>query len=136
MQDTFAQVLARPRFLRRDDDIGYLLRTLRNVHSNRLRTISRRPRSVEIEAQPEPASTRSSWQPEGALEASELFTAIASLPPDARDVLIAVDVIGLSYGEAARALGILGATATTRLHRARRRVVELLNGHPEDVRGR
>lgn len=33
-----------------------------------------------------------------------------------------VDVAGLSYREAGRALGVPEATVTTRLHRARRRV--------------
>lgn len=134
VQETFAQVLARPRFLRREDDIGYLLRALRNVHSNHLRTLSRRPRSVELERRAEPVSIRASWQPEDALDASELFEAISALPPDARDVLVAVDVVGLSYREAAAALGILEATVTTRLHRARSRVVDLLNGDPVSER--
>jgi RNA polymerase sigma-70 factor (ECF subfamily) len=134
VQDTYAQVLSRPRFLRREDDIGYLLRALRNVHANRLRTLSRRPRSVDSETQAEPVSARSSWQPEDALDASELFTAISSLPPDARDVLVAVDVVGLSYREAGSALGIREATVTSRLHRARSRVVEVLNGDPVSER--
>jgi RNA polymerase sigma-70 factor (ECF subfamily) len=31
VQETFAKVLAKPRFLRNDDDLGYLLRVLRNT---------------------------------------------------------------------------------------------------------
>ena len=38
VQDTYARVLARPRFLRREDDLGYLLRVLRNTFLNTKRT--------------------------------------------------------------------------------------------------
>ena len=43
-------------------------------------------------------------QPDAALEAAEVYGAIAALPNDLRDVIVAVDVAGLSYKEAARAL--------------------------------
>jgi RNA polymerase sigma-70 factor (ECF subfamily) len=62
-------------------------------------------------------------QPEAALEASELYAAIAALPGDFRDVLVAVDVTGLSYKEAARALRIREGTVMSRLYRARQAVV-------------
>src|SRR6201987_3464314 len=45
VQETFARVLRRPRMLRADDDIGYLLRTLRNTFVSTRRTASRRPRT-------------------------------------------------------------------------------------------
>ena len=45
VQETYAGVLARPRWLRGEDDLGYLLRALRNTHAGRLRTASRRPRT-------------------------------------------------------------------------------------------
>lgn len=38
VQDTYARVLARPRFLRHDDDLGYLLQTLRNTFLSTRRT--------------------------------------------------------------------------------------------------
>ena len=38
--------------------------------------------------------------------------------------LVAVDVLGLSYAEAGRAVGAKEATVTTRLHRARTRLAE------------
>jgi len=44
------------------------------------------------------------------------------LPDDFRDVIVAVDVVGLSYGEAARAFSTKEATVTSRLYRARERV--------------
>jgi DNA-directed RNA polymerase specialized sigma24 family protein len=44
VQETYARVLARPRLLRHEDDLGYLLRTLRNTFLNQKRTESRRLR--------------------------------------------------------------------------------------------
>src|ERR1700751_1782391 len=45
VQETFASVLRRPRTLRADDDIGYLLRALRNTFLSTRRTASRLPRT-------------------------------------------------------------------------------------------
>ena len=42
---------------------------------------------------------------------------------------IAVDLVGLSYGEAGRLLGVREATITTRLYRARQRVAQTLTGN-------
>jgi RNA polymerase sigma-70 factor (ECF subfamily) len=64
--------------------------------------------------------------PEYALDVAELFRAIAALPADAAHAVVAVDVVGLSYAEAASLLRIKEATLTTRLHRARRRVARSL----------
>jgi RNA polymerase sigma-70 factor (ECF subfamily) len=58
---------------------------------------------------------------------AQVFPAIARLPESFRLALVAVDVAGLSYREAARALGAPEATVTTRLHRARRRVARELD---------
>ena len=41
VQDTFARVLARPRVVRHDDDLGYLLRVLRNTFISSRRTRAR-----------------------------------------------------------------------------------------------
>jgi DNA-directed RNA polymerase specialized sigma24 family protein len=44
VQETYARVLARPRLLRNEDDLGYLLRALRNTFLTQKRTESRRLR--------------------------------------------------------------------------------------------
>ena len=44
VQETYARLLARPRLLRNEDDLGYLLRALRNTFLNQKRTESRRLR--------------------------------------------------------------------------------------------
>lgn len=125
VQDTYARVLAKPRILRRDDDLGYLLRVLRNTFLNNLRSARRRPAPLELDPERDgiarPGDPR---HPEAALEVAELFGAIAGLPEDQRDAVVAVDVVGLSYAEAARALGAKEATITTRLHRGRQRLAD------------
>ncbi|HXJ65466.1 MAG TPA: sigma factor-like helix-turn-helix DNA-binding protein, partial [Actinomycetota bacterium] len=63
-----------------------------------------------------------------ALEAGELYRAISKLPDDYRDVLVAVDVTGLSYKEAAQALRIREGTVMSRLYRARQQVIRRVEG--------
>jgi RNA polymerase sigma-70 factor (ECF subfamily) len=128
VQDTYAKVLARPRVLHGTDDLGYLLRALDNTHRSRFRRRRRRPDEVPLEIEP-PARAAG---PADHYEVTELFATIAALPDDARAAVVAVDVVGLSYAEAAAMLDVKEATLTTRLHRARRRVAELLD--PEEAR--
>jgi RNA polymerase sigma-70 factor (ECF subfamily) len=123
VQETYARVLAKPRLLRSEDDLGYLLRALRNTFFLRLRTERRRPRTEPFPEEVEPAGGRT---PDAEVEAREVFAAIASLPDDFRDVLVAVDVAGLSYDETARALRIPHGTVMSRLYRARQQVARQL----------
>ncbi len=125
VQETCAAVLARPRWLRGGDDLGYLLRALRNTHAGRLRTASRRPRTTELG---ERAERRPRWDPEVTADVDALLRAVGDLPADFRDALVAVDLVGLTYREAARALRVREATLTSRLHRARMRVTARLDG--------
>ena len=126
VQETYALVLARPRWLRRDDDLGYLLRVLRNTHVSRLRANGRRPAEVPLDDHDEAISHLVAWDPEAAIEAGALFATIAQLPAAFREALVAVDIVGLSYREAGAALGVGESTITTRLHRARARVASEL----------
>jgi RNA polymerase sigma-70 factor, ECF subfamily len=128
VQETYARVLARPRLLRNDDDLGYLLRTLRNTFLNQKRTESRRLRTGPLPEELDLVADPHAVQPEAALEASELYAAVAALPGDFRDVLVAVDITGLSYKETARALHIREGTVMSRLYRARQQIVRRIDG--------
>lgn len=132
VQETFVRVLARPRQLRGDDELAYLMRVLRNTFLDSRRTASRRPQVTAQLDDLELADERST-DPEHALEAQELYESIAKLPEDFRLALVAVDIVGLSYSEAGRALKTREATITTRLHRARRRVVADIDGEDDET---
>ena len=116
VQETFVNVLKRPRLLRDGNELGYLLRALRNTYSSHYRTNARRRRDRALT---EDDAARSQ---EVRFEAREIMEAIASAPDAYRDAVIAVDLIGLSYQEAARALHTREATITTRLHRGREHI--------------
>jgi RNA polymerase sigma-70 factor (ECF subfamily) len=126
VQETFARVLSRRRVLRSDDELYYLMRVLRNTFLTSRRTAARRPLAVATLEEVVTADSRPMGRPDQALEVSELYATIAQLPQDFRDALVAVDVLGLSYREAARALGVREATITTRLFRARKQIAERL----------
>ena len=127
VQETYARVLARPRLLYREDDLGYLLRVLRNTFVSQRRTAARRPSTVALPDEPETAESPAAMQPEHAAEARLVYAAIAALPDAFRDALIAIDVAGLSYREAARALRVREGTVTSRLFRARQQVARALD---------
>jgi len=127
VQETFVRVLRKPRMLRSEDDLGYLLRVLRNTFISSRRAAARRPVASTPPETLELVQDRRSAQPEALYEASEVYAAIAQLPPDFRDAVVAIDVMGLSYREASRALRVREATITTRLHRGRQRIVRALD---------
>jgi RNA polymerase sigma-70 factor (ECF subfamily) len=122
VQETFARVLSRPRVIHGDEDLYYLMRVLRNTFLTSRRTAGRRPVTVATLEDVAAADPKPMGQPEQALEMQEVYATIAGLPEDFRLALVAVDVLGLSYREAARALHVREATITTRLFRARRQV--------------
>jgi RNA polymerase sigma-70 factor (ECF subfamily) len=120
VQETFANVLRRPRWLRDGNEIGYLMRALKNTYASRYRDAARFPDMRQLFEEDAPSSH------ESAFSARELMEAIASAPAHYRDAVIAVDVLGMSYREAARSLRTREATITTRLHRGRQHVAREL----------
>jgi RNA polymerase sigma-70 factor (ECF subfamily) len=131
VQETFARVLSRPRALHGNDDVYYLMRVLRNTFFTSRRTAGRRPITVATLEDVVAADRRPMGQPERALEMREVYATIATLPENFRLALVAVDVLGLSYREAARALRVREATLTTRLFRARRQLTGQLVSEPD-----
>ena len=124
VQDTFERVLRRPRFLRRDEDVVYLLRVLRNtwISSRRAkREPATSPAGEEIEAIEAPNDPIAQ-----AIEGAAVFEALQELTQPLREALVAVDVLGLSYREAAQALGTREGTIMSRLHRGRGQIADRL----------
>jgi RNA polymerase sigma-70 factor (ECF subfamily) len=134
VQETFARVLARPRVIR-EDDRAYLMRAMRNTFYSRLRTASRRPQQAATLEDIEPADPRAGNRPDRAAEFGDIMRAISELPEDFRLTIVAVDVLGLSYGEAAKALNAREATITTRLYRARERIAKQFDDSPPSGEG-
>jgi RNA polymerase sigma-70 factor (ECF subfamily) len=131
VQETFARILQKPRILRSDDDLGYLLRVLRNTFISMRRAQARRPQPSAPPEVLEFVEDPGAIQPHTRVELGELYDAISDLPPDFRDAVIAIDVVGLSYRQASRALRVREATITTRLHRGRQRIARQLAGEQD-----
>ena len=132
VQDTFARVLKRPRLLRSDNDVGYLLRALRNTHATRHRAARRRPITVPLLE----TDSNDGAEVVASIDARELMAAIAAAPQPYRDAVVAVDVVGLSYRQAARHLRTREATITSRLSRGRQHVARALGEPASAHRGR
>jgi RNA polymerase sigma-70 factor (ECF subfamily) len=127
VQETIARVLSRPRLIRGDGELAYLLRALRNTLVSQRRTEGRRPATAPL-TEEFGTGSRPQDDPAAAAETREVHDAIAELPDEFRDAIVAVDVAGLSYGEAARALEVPQGTLTSRLFRARDRLARRLAG--------
>jgi RNA polymerase sigma-70 factor (ECF subfamily) len=119
VQDVCVRVLSKPRMVTGDDDLGYLLRVLRNTFISSRRTAARRPATATAPEDMERFQAHDGSDPERAFEARQLYARIAELPEHQRDVLVAVDLIGLSYKEAAESLDVPTGTIMSRLYRAR-----------------
>jgi RNA polymerase sigma-70 factor (ECF subfamily) len=128
VQETYVKVLSKPRLLRREDDLGYLVKALRNTwydHLRRERT-RREATAAGVEDAAELAAPLARGNPEQALEASAVLDALAQLDEPYRETVAAVDVAGLSYAEAAKALGVRQGTVMSRLYRGREQVARAI----------
>src|SRR5687767_11232481 len=116
VQEVCLRVLAKPRVVR-GSDLAYLHGVLRNTFITQYQMRVRR-KTLPVE----PASLRhvpagATGDPEVETLAREVHRAIAELPPHYRDAVVAVDVLGLPYAEAAAALDVPDGTVMSRLYR-------------------
>ncbi len=126
VQETYLQVLKRPRSLNGGDELGYLLRALRNTWISRHRAAGRRAITVAMPEEFEIEDPQAGARPDRAAESQEVFDAVHAQPRHHREVLVAVDMVGLSYQEAAGALDVPVGTVMSRLYRARDGVARTL----------
>ncbi len=122
VQDTFARVLKRSRLLRSGNEVGYLLRALRKTDAARHRAAMRRPITVPL-VEPDFGDRA---EIAGSFDARDLMEAIAATPQPYRDAVVAVDVVGLSYRQAARNLRTREVTITSRVSRGRQHIARAL----------
>ncbi|HEX2026703.1 MAG TPA: sigma-70 family RNA polymerase sigma factor [Nitriliruptorales bacterium] len=121
---------------------AWLLTILRNTHRNMLR----RRRVLIVDSSHEilaRAPARGADGRDGAAEHvldatldTAVGAALRALSDDFRRVVVLVDIEGLTYQETADVLDIPVGTVMSRLHRARRRMRDRLEGAPHQSGGR
>jgi RNA polymerase sigma-70 factor, ECF subfamily len=134
VQDVMLSLLQRPRRLKSGSELAYLMTMLRNAQVDRYRAAARRQTS-SIEDADEHEDPRSGLRPDRGVEGREVLAAVYRLESPFRETVVAVDVLGLSYKEAAKALDVPVGTVMSRLARGRERVMALLDPLPEVARG-
>jgi RNA polymerase sigma-70 factor, ECF subfamily len=122
VQETYTRVLQRQRFVRRDDDLAYLLQVLRNTWINTYRARLRQPNTVAFDESIDFVIDEAADPGASIVGLQAIYAVVSQLSPVLRDTLIAVDILDLSYKDAARALRTRPGTIMSRLHRARNEV--------------
>jgi RNA polymerase sigma-70 factor (ECF subfamily) len=134
VQEVYLSLLQRPRRLARGSELAYLMTMLRNAQVDRYRSAARRPTS-SLEESEEPEDPRGGLRPERAAEQREVLDVVYGLESPFRETVVAVDVLGLSYKQAARSLDVPVGTVMSRLARGRSRVIGALEPVSEGARG-
>jgi RNA polymerase sigma-70 factor (ECF subfamily) len=127
VQETFARVLASRRGARHAGELPYLMRALRNTWIDWQRARAARP-NPSVGGEAVDWVIDDSADPQMALDVRAAYAAMLTLSAPLREAIVAVDVLGLSYKEAARSLRIRPGTLMSRLSRARDRVADALEG--------
>lgn len=108
-------------FTRGTNPKAWLFTILRSVSANRWRQRRRSPATVPLEDWESRFGTLAAGGPPAQdMPGEEVSRALARLPEEFRDTVLLVDVEGLTYEEAAAALGCPLGTVRSRLSRARR----------------
>jgi RNA polymerase sigma-70 factor, ECF subfamily len=131
VQETYLTLLRRPRRLRGSSELAYLMTMLRNRFIDDRRTAARRQVTVGLYEIDESADPRAGLRPDRVAEDREVLDAVHTLESPFREAVVAVDMLGLSYKEAAAALDVPVGTIMSRLARGRDRVVRALEPVPE-----
>ena len=106
---------------------GWLLAILNNLFLMRLRSKSRRGTALAIDDFADDLAA--SVPPEDRDTATDLARAMGKLSAEHRQILLLINLEGLSYEEVAESLAIPIGTVMSRLARARQRLRALLEGH-------
>lgn len=123
VQETCVRVLTRPRRVAADHQVAYLLTALRNTARERRRFDRSHPPPVQLHEQ-----LCTCCPDEEALERVALRGLIDELPPSQRAAVVAVDLLGLRYAEAAASLQVPTGTIMSRLCRGRRSLAAAIEG--------
>lgn len=107
------------------DARSWMFSILHNLAINRLKQSARRGAHLALEETSEEALARAPTQEMGLCH-SDLLRALDALPEDQRSVLLLVSVEGLSYAETAKILNVPLGTVMSRLSRARRNLLRIM----------
>ena len=136
-QETFIKAHRSLRGFRGGSLRAWLLRIASNLSLDATRSRKRRPAESLEEASERPGFSVPSDAPGPEQETLQgelrgmIQDCITSLPDDQRAVVVLVDVQGLTYDEAADAIGSAVGTVKSRLARGRRRLRDALMEHRE-----
>lgn len=108
----------------RDPDrfVPWLLALARNAAYDAGR--ARRRHQLHLVSDQEAVETRAAVDPHLSVEIED---ALSRLSPDLKEALVMIGIVGLSYEEAAPALGVPEGTVKSRVFRARKQLLEILN---------
>lgn len=124
IQDAIERALrtdSRP--VRIDELRPWMFRVIRNLHYDELR--KKRVRREYLAAE-----RRLSDEAGSSDAARDILVRLAfgKLPPDMREVLCLVDIMGLKYAEAAEVMNVANGTVMSRVSRARKALLKLVDG--------
>ena len=125
MQDAIERALrsdTRPRKL--DELRPWMFRVIRNLSIDELR--KRRVRREYSLAQER--LSNGMIQNNNIARDTLLRMAFDKLPPETREILFLVDIMGMKYSEAAEVMDVANGTIMSRISRARRALVKLVDG--------
>ncbi len=133
VQDALTRAVARADAFQAGTNLrAWLFTILHNVHVNRIRARAARPREASLEGLE--ARLVVPARQEARVEAREMLEALDRLPAEQRETLLLVALEGLTYQEAAAALGCPVGTVMSRLSRAREAVRALVGEETRDRR--
>lgn len=123
LQDAFTRVFERWSHVRRmDQPAGYVYRIAANLHRSRWRRALRAIPTLGRESEATPDLS------DYVAERVDLWSALATLTPPQREVVVLIEFLGFDGPSAAVILGIRPSSVRVRLHRARARLREVLGG--------
>lgn len=102
----------------------WMFRVIRNLHYDELRKLRVRREYFATEKRLSGDAHRTSHIARDVL----IRMAFEKLSPETREVLFLVDVMGLKYAEAAEVMDVPNGTVMSRVSRARRALLELVDG--------
>jgi RNA polymerase sigma-70 factor (ECF subfamily) len=133
LQETALRALrAQDQFTPGTNFAAWMYRILRNEHFSSLRRSKRK--MSRLEDMPEDVLSKPGKQ-EAHVMYKKVTRAMNQLQPDQREVLVLICAAGMSYEEAAEAIGCSIGTVKSRLWRARSRMAQLVLGEDEAPRG-